>query len=473
VLGEVWQLLGGDAGDLAGVQVDGPSRVLSGPLPSTELATAAVAAGLTAAAELAHARSGHRPHVQLDTRHVADAVRSERFLRIDGAPPGRLFDPLSAFFRTADGWVRLHANYAHHQAALLRVLELPAGQSPDPEQAAARIGRWAGSDLEAALDATGGVGAAVRTRQEWRDHPAGQAAEHQPLVDVSLGSAIPTRGRHRGDRPAESREALPAQGFRVLDLTRVIAGPVATRTLAALGAEVLRIDPPHLPEIPMAQLDTGPGKRTALLDLRTQEGRSALRRLLADADVLVHGYRPGALDALGLGPAEIAAQHPELVTVGLSAWGEPGLWAGRRGFDSIVQAASGLADECGAADAPGVLPAQVLDHATGHLIAAAALRGLTLRATTGRAGHARLSLAATAAYLVSAHRPAELSAEDGDRPGTGSGPAADESAYAVPVHSAYGPATQISPPGTLDGVPLSWPFGAHRWGSDQPRWRDA
>jgi hypothetical protein len=473
VLDEVWRLLGGDAAALAGVQIDGPSRVLLGPLPSTELATAAVAAGLTAAAELAQARSGHRPQVELDTRHVADAVRSERFLRIDGAPPGRLFDPLTAFFRTADGWVRLHANYAHHQAALLRVLELPVGQSPDPEQAATRIARWAGSDLETALDAAGGVGAVVRSRQEWRDHPAGQAVEHGPLVELSLGSPVPTRGRHRSDRPAESREALPAQGFRVLDLTRVIAGPVATRTLAALGAEVLRIDPPHLPEILMAQLDTGPGKRSALLDLRTPEGRSALRQLLVDADVLVHGYRPGALEALGLGPAEIAAEHPELVTVGLSAWGESGPWAGRRGFDSIVQAASGLADECGAPDAPGALPAQVLDHATGHLIAAAALRGLTLRATTGRAGHARLSLAATAAYLLSADRPAEPPAEDEHRPSAGGGPAEGESAYAVPVHSAYGPATQISPPGRLDGVPLSWPFGAHRWGSDKPQWRDA
>jgi hypothetical protein len=173
VIGPVWELLGGDTADVAGLRVDGPERVLAGPLPSSGLATASVAAALLAAAELTAARTGHRPDVRLDTRHVADAVRSERFLRIDGAPPGRLFDPLSAFFRTADGWVRLHANYSHHQAALLRVLGLPAGEPPDLDLATTRIARWIGTELEDALAAVGGVGALVRTSEQWHDHPAG------------------------------------------------------------------------------------------------------------------------------------------------------------------------------------------------------------------------------------------------------------------------------------------------------------
>ena len=139
MLGDIWRLLGGDPDALAGLRIDGPPRVLAGPLPSTELGTAAVAAALVAAAQLAQARTGRRPWVSLDTRHVADAVRSERFLRIAAAPPGRLFDPLSAFFRTSDSWVRLHANYPHHRAALLNVLGLPSGAQPGPEAAAARI----------------------------------------------------------------------------------------------------------------------------------------------------------------------------------------------------------------------------------------------------------------------------------------------------------------------------------------------
>ena len=127
----------------------------------------------------------------------------------------------------------------------------------------------------------------------------------------------------------------------MLDLTRVIAGPVAGRTLAALGAEVLRIDPPALPELPEAHLDTGPGKRSALLDLADAERREAL---LAGADVLLTGYRPGSLDRFGLD------RHPQLVHVSLSAWGTAGPWAGRRGFDSLVQVASGIAAACAAPD---------------------------------------------------------------------------------------------------------------------------
>ena len=365
-----------------------------------------------------------------------------------------------------------HANYAHHQAALLRVLGLPVGSPADVDRATARIARWAGADLEEALAAEGGVGAVVRTRQEWEDHAAGRAALSQPIVDLQPGGSVapgppPMRpsARRRGTR---SRTALPAWGFRVLDLTRVIAGPVATRTLAALGAQVLRIDPPHLAEIPVGHLDTGPGKHTALVDLRDPAGRATLHRLLAEADVLVHGYRPGALAGLGLAPDEIAREHPAVVTVGLSAWGWAGPWAGRRGFDSIVQAASGLADACGTPDTPGVLPAQVLDHATGHLVAAAALRGLTLRTTTGHCGHARLSLAATAAHLLAAER----SAGQAD-PLEGRAPADEPlSAFGVELDTGYGRASQVRPPGALDGVPLAWPFGAHRWGSDEARWAD-
>src|SRR5262249_27966654 len=170
----------------------------------------------------------------------------------------------------------------------------------------------------------------------------------------------------------------PCQGIRVLDLTRVIAGPVAGRTLGALGAEVLRVDPPHLPELTQQHLDTGPGKRAAALDLSDELPREAL---LAGADVVLAGYRPGALARFGLSAPELADRHPGTVHVSLSAWGTTGPWATRRGFDSLVQVATGIAAECGGGDGtPGALPAQVLDHATGHLAAGAALRALAARA---------------------------------------------------------------------------------------------
>lgn len=235
--------------------------------------------------------------------------------------------------------------------------------------------------------------------------------------------------------------------MRVLDLTRVIAGPVAGRTLAALGADVLRVDPPGLPELPAAHLDTGPGKRSALLDLADAERREAL---LAGADVLLTGYRPGALDRFGLD------RHPHLVRVSLSAWGTEGPWAGRRGFDSLVQVASGIAAACAGPDGtPGVLPAQALDHGTGHLMAAAALRGLAARERGEPVPAARLSLARTAAELLARPRTTELAgAPDADR-------------YRV----TFGDVSLIGPPGALDGVPLAWAHGPHELGADEPSWR--
>jgi crotonobetainyl-CoA:carnitine CoA-transferase CaiB-like acyl-CoA transferase len=238
----------------------------------------------------------------------------------------------------------------------------------------------------------------------------------------------------------------------VLDLTRVIAGPVAGRTLAALGAEVLRVDPPGLAELPAAHLDTGPGKRSALLDLGDAGRREAL---LAGADVLLTGYRPGALARFGLGAAELAERHPRLVHVSLSAWGTAGPWAQRRGFDSLVQVATGIAAACAAADGtPGVLPAQALDHGTGHLMAAAALRGLAARERGEPVPAAGFALARTAADLLARPR------------GVGGAAAPDPERFRV----AFGELELISPPGTLDGVPLRWAFGPRPLGGDPPAW---
>jgi crotonobetainyl-CoA:carnitine CoA-transferase CaiB-like acyl-CoA transferase len=310
----------------------------------------------------------------------------------------------------------------------------------------------------------------MRSVGEWRAHPAGQALESLPLLDFWTSGGTADRSARRGPSRAPVAGAAadglvghrPAAGLRVLDLTRVIAGPVGTRTLSALGAQVLRIDPPHLPEIAAAHQDTGPGKRSALVDLRTPVGRAVVHDLLSSADVLVHGYRPGALEALGLDQTAIVRRYPHLVTVSLSAWGHEGPWARRRGFDSVVQSASGIAAICGDDGRPGVLPAQLLDHATGHLAAAAALRGLTERATTGRPGHARLALARTAAWLLSAPR-VPPSARGGALEGEGS-------AYLVELDSPAGRITHVAPPGALGGTALAWTHGAHPWGTDLAVW---
>jgi hypothetical protein len=377
-------------------------------------ATGAVREALEAAADLAVARGSARPEIALNNDEVVAAFESERRLRAPGLEGVSGFAELSRFMPAADGWIRTHANYAHHRAALLRVL----GEA-DPLGAARER---AAADLEDAIFAQGGCAAAVRTAQEWQP----VAREPVRVVDAPASALPATAAR------------LPASGLRVLDLTRVIAGPVGTRYLGALGADVLRIDPPANPELPLQIADGVVGKRLVERDLRTDP----LRAEELDAfDVVVHGYRPGALARFGLSGDELAERHPHLTVVQLSAWGTRGPWGTRRGFDSLVQAATGIADALRAADGtPGALPVQALDHATGYRIAAAALRGLARRARGEGAEHAELALAQTAADLMSTRSDDAWPRAEGP-----------------PLQALADGREVVPPPGSLDGVALAYP----------------
>jgi hypothetical protein len=342
----------GDASAARGLEIQRGDAWLGGPLPVDDLAVGAVAAALLAAAELAEARGAGRPIVGLSAEHVALSFVSERHALQRGVPAGAGFAPLSRLVRCLHGgWARTHANYPHHAHALARAL----GLHPECERDAVAALEAATSSLEATaieevVFAAGGCAAALRSADEWARHPAGLAAASAPLA--AWEDRLATRATR--PLPGEASASAPAAGVRVLDLTRVIAGPVAGRTLAALGAQVLRLDPPWLPELPQQHLDTGPGKRTAVLDLSDTARRETL---LAGADILLMGYRPGALALLGLGEQELSERHPHLVRVSLSAWGVDGPWADRRGFDSLVQVASGIAATCAAPDGtPGARP---------------------------------------------------------------------------------------------------------------------
>ena len=349
LLAEAWSALSGESGDAGEVRlpaglevlwVSGAPGGLPSRLPAEDVAIACAGAALLAAAAL-HAQrggdSGSRgsPVVRLDRGHVAAAFRSEAFLRVDGQPAGPGFAPLSRFWRAADGWVRTHGNYPWHRAALLRALGCAGDVEGDPEPVAAAIAELGARQAEDLVTGAGGVAAAVRDEASWQAEPPGQAVAATALVEATSVGGAPPRWRPAG--------ALPASGIRVLDLTRVIAGPVATRYLGALGADVLRLDPPDRPELTMQTYDGLLAKRSALLDFGVDGGHDRLHDLLSGADVLVHGYRPHALDRFGLDPQTLAERHPGLVVVSLSAWGSRGPWGGRRGFDSIVQAASGIA----------------------------------------------------------------------------------------------------------------------------------
>ena len=424
-----------------------PSR-----LPTTELSTGSVAAASLAGACLAAARgNGPVPAVHIDPRRVAASFTNDRLQRLDGAGADSWAE-LSGFWATADGWVRTHANYPHHRARLLRALDLPVETGRDAF--AARVARLPAHEVEEGVTAAGGIAAAVRSAEEWRRHPQAAAGALPLVVVEELGEAP-----RRRLAPAPDAPLRPAAGLRVLDLTRVIAGPVATRTLALLGADVLRVDSPALPELDWQHLDTGAGKRSTRLDLRAAADREAFDHLLATADVVVTGYRPGALDSFGLGPADLAARRPGLVLASLTAWGETGPWRGRRGFDSIVQAASGIAlRESADGRTPGALPAQALDHATGHLLAAAVLTAVTRQLASGGTWHVRAHLARTARWLL------ETPVRSWPVPGW-------DPEELLTEHDTPSGRLRAAPPAvSFDGGPAEYPSPGGVWGADRPAW---
>ncbi|WP_329384482.1 CoA transferase [Streptomyces sp. NBC_01351] len=449
---QAWAALGG-APELAGrVRYRGVGDLGEGPLPVDELARSTVGVCALAAAELAAVRAGGgagdvAPLV-VDEGAVATAFVSERHLRVQGRAPVS-FAPLSGFWQAADGgWVRTHANYPHHEAALVRGLGLPAAT---PEALRAAVSGRPAVEVQEAVYAEGGLAVAV----------AEAYGEPQPLVEPVRESGA--RGRRLGPAPV----GRPAAGVRVLDLTRVIAGPVATRTLGLLGADVLRIDPPGLPEADDAYADTGFGKRSALLDLAEPGDRAVFEGLLAEADVVVSGYRPGALERYGLGAAELLERRPGLVVAELCAWGWRGWgpWAGRRGFDSLVQAGYGIAARCAGAGGvprgvPGALPAQALDHGTGYLVAAGVLRALA----EGGGRGLRFSLAGTGSWLVRGLGAGEGSAGAGAGAGADAGGGYSAGGWLREVDSGYGGLRYAASPFG------DWARGPSRWGGDAAVW---
>ncbi|MFF0739606.1 CoA transferase [Streptomyces sp. NPDC004111] len=475
--------------------------VLPARLPVRELARATVGACSLAAAELAAARGAAPdvPAVRVSEGAVATAFHSERVLRIDGRAPTN-FAPLSGFWRTADSWVRTHANYPHHRARLLAALGIPDdGTRDDHAQAealATELKSRTAHQVQEAVYAAGGLAVALapapdrtghtdRPDRTGRPAPApdrtGSAAPapEGPGGPSGPGGPVPALPLVERHRPASAARgprlpdaALPAAGVRVLDLTRVLAGPVAARTLALLGADVLRIDSPGLREDADTHTDTGMGKRSTLLDLGTPGDSATFERLLASADVVLSGYRPGALDRLGLAPEALMERRPGLIVAQLCAWGWNGPWAGRRGFDSLVQVGTGIAsiEGEGPEGRPGALPAQALDHGTGYLVAGGVLRALTERQADGGGTHLKYSLAGTASWLMHGLRP------DGDttdpHPATADRPSGSDTPdrWLTTAESPYGTLTHALPPVSYSGSPGNWSRSVSSWGTDRPEW---
>lgn len=421
----------------------------------SDLASASVAA---AGAELAYycglASGTAPPAITVDRRLASFWFKTS--LRPQGWSLGPQWDAIAGDYPARDGWIRLHTNAPHHRARALQVL----GCAEDRAAVSDAVADWLCDELESAIVRAGGAAARMRDISTWRAHLQGIAVANAPLIAWQAQGTCAQR-----TRPYDP--ARPLAGVRVLDLTRVLAGPVATRFLAAFGADVLRIDPPDWDEGGNIAEMT-PGKRCAGLDLKSPYGRSRLIDLARDADVLVHGYRADALPALGLGGEALRAHNPTLIDVALNAYGWTGPWANRRGFDSLVQMSSGIGAHgmvASGADHPVPLPAQGLDHATGYLMAAAVLRALVIREQSGTVLSARLSLARTAELLIPTAR------NDLDGPDF----AGETDADLAPVIEAtdWGPAQRLRFPVAVGDLAARWERPASRLRAAEPVWGSA
>ena len=464
-LRSIWQAAGLPAGTLASVELTGADPVLPSSFAVGTAAQVSFAAAALAATEVGHLRNGLRQSVRVDMRHAALECTA-RFL-IDGRVP-EAWDKLAGLYACGPGgrdgpggWVRIHSNFAHHRDGVLRLLGLPEGAGTERDAVAQALAHWRADAFEQAATDAGLVVAALRRFDEWDAHPQAAVIAAEPLIAIErIGDAAPLA---LPALPTLLPSSRPLYGLRVLDLTRILAGPVAGRMLAAYGAEVMLVNEPHLPNIE-AIADTSRGKLSAFADLRDSAGRDALRQVLRDAHVFVQGYRPGALAALGFAPADVAAVRPGIVYVSLSAYGERGPWAGKRGFDSLVQCATGFNHAEGLAagsDRPRALPMQVLDMATGALMAFGAQAALLRQQREGGSWLVRVSLARTGQWLRELGRlPNGFSAPPANFTGlmetsaSGWGELTALRHAAVFSHTLAGWARPSMPPGSH---PLAWP----------------
>jgi crotonobetainyl-CoA:carnitine CoA-transferase CaiB-like acyl-CoA transferase len=455
ILAELWTMAGGPREVLDAVTLTGEEPQLPSSFRMAAAAQAGIAAAGLAAARIWQLRSGQSQDVAVDMRHAVAECRSERYLRVDGKPPPPAWDAIAGVYKTRDRrFVRLHTNFPHHREAVCRVLNCKA----ERDEVQAGLMQWDAEAFESAAYAAGGVVSMMRSHEEWSALPQALALTALPVITFEkIGEAAP-KPWPKGDRPLA--------GLRALDLSRVIAAPVAGRTLAVHGADVLLISGPDLPAIPWLTIDTGRGKLSSYIDLKTGQGRDTLNELLAQADIFSQGYRPLALANLGFSPQNAARINPGIIFVSLSAYGYVGPWAGRRGFDSLVQTSTGFNHAEGQAagiDGPKELPAQILDHATGYLMAFGAMMAKARQSQEGGSWHVRVSLAQTGRWIWNLGRLHDgLATKDLRTEAI--------APYVEEVQSGFGPLKAISHSARLSKTPAYWARPAMPLGSHPPRW---
>jgi crotonobetainyl-CoA:carnitine CoA-transferase CaiB-like acyl-CoA transferase len=368
--------------------------ILPTPFRITETSTAALAAVGLAVSDLWEIRTGRPQKIALDTRRATASLRSGHYLVMEGQPVDFGRHTIMGVYPAKNGrWSYLHCNFPNHREAALKVLGVPE----DREAVRKAVARWDAQELEEAIIAAKGAGGMVRTMREWAEHPQGKAVASLPLMEIIRIGDAPPEPLPAGDRPLS--------GVRVLDLTRVIAGPTCARTLAEHGADVLKVTAAHLPSLGRQEYDTGHGKLSAQLDLREAKDVETLKGLVREADVFSQGYRPGTLGSRGFSPEALAALRPGIVCVSLCAFSHAGPWASRRGFDTVIQTVSGITHRQGelfpgAEPGPQFYPVSAIDYLTGYLMAFGAMVALARRTREGGSWLVRISLAQVGRWLV-------------------------------------------------------------------------
>ena len=385
----------------------GPDPILPPPFRISETASASLAAVGLAASDLWKLRAGRAQQVSVDTRHATASLRSSKYMTMDGKPAGAERHPIMGVYPAKAGrWSYLHRNFPNHRDAALRTLGV---EEEDGEAVRRAVAKWDALELEEAIIAANGAGGMVRSMDEWSEHPQAAAVASLPLLEITKIGDSPPEALPEGSRPLS--------GVRVLDLTRVLAGPTCARTLAEHGADVMKITAPHLPSIGAQEYDTGHGKLSAHLDLRNDGDMETMRELVRQADVFSQGYRPGALAKRGLSAEDLAAIRPGIVYITLSAFGRVGPWSQRRGFDTVVQTVSGITHRQGelfpgAEPGPQFYPVSAIDYITGYLMAFGAMVALARRVREGGSWLVQISLAQTGRWLVDRGQVPEVELRD-------------------------------------------------------------
>jgi len=454
VLAALWRSAGQPDAALEAVDLTGAEPVLPSTFAVGTAAQSTIAASALAASQLWRLRTGRQQRVSVAMHDAAIEFRSERYLRIAGKPAPELWDKIAGLYRCGDGrFVRLHTNFPHHRDGVLKLL----GCAHDRAAVQQALDGWKAEDFETAAAEAGLVVTATRSFAEWDAHPQGKALAALPVFSIERIGDAPPQPLRAGDRPLS--------GVRVLDLTRVIAGPVCGRTLAAHGADVMLVTAAHLPQMGPLVIDSGRGKLSTFVDLREIIGRATLGGLLYGADIFVQGYRPGAIAHTGFSPEQAAQIRPGIVYVSLCAYGHAGPWANRRGFDSLVQNANGMnhaeAEAAGSAQ-PKPLPCQALDHGAGYLMAFGAMTALARRVTEGGSWHVRVSLAQTGHWIRSLGRIDGLGLTD---PGFD-----DIGDRLYEVDSGFGKLTAVRHAAVLSETPARWERPSVPVGTHAPVW---